>query len=187
MTKDAENVNSVIERVLISEEQIKARVTEIGAQISEEYHGREPLMLCILSGSFMFASDLMRAITIPVGISFIYASSYGEGSESSGNVDIRTGKGGLDVKDRDIIIVEDIVDTGRTLTAVKKYLFENGAKSVEICSFLDKPARRVFPLDVKYMCFDIPNEFVVGYGLDYAYKYRQLPFVGVLKPEIYTK
>lgn len=185
--KDFENVNSVIERVLLTEEQIRDKVTEIGARISDEYKGREPLMLCILSGSFMFASDLMRAITIPVGISFIYASSYGDASVSSGEVDIRTGKGGLDVSGRDVIIVEDIVDTGRTLTAVKKYLEDKGAKSVEICTFLDKPERRVFPLDVKYMCFDIPNEFVVGYGLDYAYKYRQLPFVGVLKPEIYTK
>ncbi len=185
--EEFKNVNSVIERVLITEDEIKAKVTEIGAKISDEYRGREPLMLCILSGSFMFASDLMRAITIPVGISFIYASSYGDSSISSGDVDIRTGKGGLDVRDRDVIIVEDIVDTGRTLTAVKKYLADKGAKSVEICSFLDKPERRVFPLEVKYMCFDIPNEFVVGYGLDYAYKYRQLPFVGVLKPEIYTK
>ncbi len=181
-----DNVNDVIERVLVSEEQIKSKVSEIGAQISRDYLGREPLLVPVLSGSFIFASDLIRSITIPVGISFIYASSYGEGSESSGSVDIRTGKGGLDVKGRDVILVEDIVDTGRTLTAVKEFMMENGARSVEICTFLDKPSRRIFPLKVKYMCFDIPNEFVVGYGLDYAYKYRQLPFVGVLKPELYN-
>lgn len=184
MTNDT-SVSEVIDRVLISEEEIKEKVKEIGAKISEDYKGREPLMLSVLSGSFMFASDLMRAITIPVGISFIYASSYGEGTQSLGKVDIKTGKGGLDVEGRDIIVVEDIVDTGRTLSAVKEYLIANGAKSVEICSFLDKPSRRLFPLEVKYMCFDIPNEFVVGYGLDYAYKYRQLPYVGVLKPEVY--
>ncbi len=181
------NVSDVVSRVLISEEEIKARVKEVGRKISEDYDGREPLIVAVLSGSFIFASDLIRAITIPVGISFIYASSYGDSAESSGKVDIRTGKGGLDVKDRDIIVVEDIVDTGRTLTAVKAFLKEGGAKSVEICTFLDKPSRRVVPLDVKYMCFDIPNEFVVGYGLDYAYKYRQLPYVGVLKREVYEK
>lgn len=181
------SINDVISQVLISEEEIKARVTEIGAKISEDYEGREPLIIAVLSGSFMFASDLMRALTIPVGISFIYASSYADGTESTGKVDIKTGKGGLDVKGRDVIVVEDIVDTGRTLTAVRQFLIDCGAKSVEICTFLDKPSRRILPLDVKYMCFDIPNEFVVGYGLDYAYKYRQLPFVGVLKPEVYEK
>ncbi len=182
-----EDINSVVDRVLISEEEIRRKVAEVGARISRDYAGKEPLIVAVLSGSFIFASDLVRAITIPVGISFIYASSYGEGSESTGRVDIRTGKGGLDAEGRDVIIVEDIVDTGRTLSAVRDFLIEKGAKSVEICTFLDKPARRVVPVDVRYMCFDIPNEFVVGYGLDYAYKYRQLPFVGVLKPEVYEE
>lgn len=186
MTQE-KNLEDVIDRVLIPEEEIKAKVREIGAKISEDYMGKDPLIISVLSGSFIFASDLIRAITIPVGISFIYASSYGEGTQSTGRVDIKTGKGGLDVDGRDVIIVEDIVDTGRTLTAVKEYLMNSGAKSVEICTFLDKPSRRVFPLEVKYMCFDIPNEFVVGYGLDYAYKYRQLPYVGVLKPEVYER
>lgn len=181
------NVKDVIEKVLISEEEIKAKVTEIGERISKDYEGREPLIVAVLSGSFIFASDLIRSVSIPVGISFIYASSYGEGTASTGKVEIKTGKGGLDVEGRDVIIVEDIVDTGRTLSAVKEYIMEKGAASVEICSFLDKPSRRIVPIDVKYMCFDIPNEFVVGYGLDYAYKYRQLPFVGVLKPEVYEK
>ncbi len=112
------HLHSVIDRVLISEEEIKNKVSEIGARISEDYKGKEPLIVAVLSGSFMFASDLVRAITIPVGISFIYASSYGEGSVTSGNVDIRTGKGGLDVEGRDVILVEDIVGTGHTLTAV---------------------------------------------------------------------
>ena len=179
-------INS-IGQVLITEEEIKARVTEIGDQISRDYADKEPLIVAVLSGSFIFASDLVRALSIPVDISFIYASSYGDSSESSGHVDIKTGKGGLDAEGRDIIIVEDIVDTGRTLTAVKQFLLDKGANTVEICTFLDKPSRRVVPIEAKYMCFDIPNEFVVGYGLDYAYKYRQLPFVGILKPEIYEK
>lgn len=181
------DINNSIGKVLISEDEIKARVAEIGGRISRDYADKELLIVAVLSGSFIFASDLVRSLTIPVDISFIYASSYADGSESSGNVDIRTGKGGLDAEGRDIIIVEDIVDTGRTLAAVKSFLFEKGAASVEICTFLDKPSRRVVPVEVKYMCFDIPNEFVVGYGLDYAYKYRQLPFVGILKPEIYEK
>lgn len=181
------NVLELIEKVLISEEEIKERVSQIGKRISEDYAGREPLIVAVLSGSFIFASDLVRAVSIPIGISFIYASSYDDATTSSGKVDIKTGKGGLDVEGRDVIIVEDIVDTGRTLNAVKEYIMGKGAKTVEICTFLDKPSRRVLPVDVKYMCFDIPNEFVVGYGLDYAYKYRQLPFVGVLKPEVYEK
>lgn len=179
------NVIDVIDKILVSEEEIKVKVTEIGRRISEDYAGREPLIVPVLSGSFIFASDLVRAISIPVSISFIYASSYGDATTSSGKVDIKTGKDGLEVEGRDVILVEDIVDTGRTLSSVKEYILEKGANSVEICTFLDKPSRRVFPVDVKYMCFDIPNEFVVGYGLDYAYKYRQLPFVGVLKPEVY--
>lgn len=182
-----DNVNNVISHILISEAEIKAKVAEIGARINEDYAGKEPLLVVVLNGSFMFASDLIRTLTVPVGITFIYASSYGEGSESGGSVDIRTGKGELNVEGRDVIIIEDIVDSGRTMDAVKRVMLDKGAKSVEICTFLDKPSRRVVPVDAKYMCFDIPNEFVVGYGLDYAYKYRQLPFVGVLKREVYEK
>lgn len=179
-----ENINKPIEKVLISEEQIKTRIDEMAKEIDRDYKGREPLMLSVLSGSFMFASDLMRAVSIPVGISFIFAASYGTGTVSSGNVEIHTGKG-FDPKGRDIIIVEDIVDSGRTLSKIKKYLLECGAKSVELCTFLDKPSRRVVDIDVKYTGFEVPDEFVVGYGLDFNYKYRQYPFVGVLKSEYY--
>ncbi len=179
-----ENINKPIEKVLISEEQIKNRIEEMAKEIDRDYKGREPLMLSVLSGSFMFASDLMRAVSIPVGISFIFAASYGAGTISSGNVDIHTGKG-FDPKGRDIIIVEDIVDSGRTLSKIKEYLLESGAKSVELCTFLDKPSRRVVDIDVKYTGFEVPDEFVVGYGLDFNYKYRQYPFVGVLKREYY--
>ena len=179
-----DNINRPIEKVLISEEQIKRRIDEMAKEIDRDYKGREPLMLSVLSGSFMFASDLMRAVSIPVRISFIFAASYGTGTVSSGNVDIHTGKG-FDPAGRDIIIVEDIVDSGRTLSKIKEYLLECGAKSVELCTFLDKPSRRVVDIDVKYIGFEVPDEFVVGYGLDFNYKYRQYPFVGVLKREYY--
>ena len=178
------NINDPVGRVLITEEQIKKRIGEMAEQIGEDYAGREPLMLSVLSGSFMFAADMMRAVKIRVCISFIYASSYGEETVSGGEVEIRSGKG-FDPKGRDIIIVEDIIDTGRTLSRIREYLFEQGAKSVEICTFLDKPSRRIVNIEAKYTGFEIPDEFVIGYGLDYAYKYRQYPFVGVLKPEYY--
>ena len=141
-------------------------------------------MLSVLSGSFMFASDLMRAVSIPVGISFIFATSYGNSTVSCGSVEIHTGKG-FDPVDKDIIIVEDIIDSGRTLSKIKEFLLEKGAKSVEICTFLDKPSRRVVDITAKYTGFEVPDEFVVGYGLDFDYKYRQYPFVGVLKKEFY--
>lgn len=179
-----DNINKPIEKVLITEQQIKDRIAEMAKEIDRDYKGTEPLMLSVLSGSFMFASDLMRAVSIPVGISFIFAASYGEGTVSSGNVEIHTGKG-FDPVGKDIIIVEDIVDSGRTLSKIKNYLLENGAKSVELCTFLDKPSRRVVDIDVKYTGFEVPDEFVVGYGLDFNYKYRQYPFVGVLKSEYY--
>lgn len=177
-------INKPIDRVLISEEQIKKRINEMAKEIDNDYKGKEPLMLSVLSGSFIFAADLMRAVSIPVGISFIFAASYGSGTTSSGNVEIHTGKG-FDPVGKDIIIVEDIVDSGRTLSKIKAYLLEQGAKSVELCTFLDKPSRRVVNVDVKYTGFEIPDEFVIGYGLDFDYKYRQYPFVGVLKKEYY--
>lgn len=178
------NINEPIEKVLISEEQIMTRINQMAKEIDNDYKGREPLMLSVLSGSFMFASDLMRAVSIPVGISFIFATSYGSGTTSSGNVEIHPGKG-FDPVGKDIIIVEDIVDSGRTLSRIKQSLIEQGAKSVELCTFLDKPSRRVVDIDVKYTGFEVPDEFVVGYGLDFNYKYRQYPFVGVLKKEYY--
>lgn len=178
------NINDPIEKILITEEEIMARISQMAKEIDNDYRGKEPLMLSVLSGSFMFASDLMRAVSIPVGISFIFAASYGSGTTSSGNVEIHTGKG-FDPVGKDIIIVEDIVDSGRTLSKIKDYLIQQGAKSVELCTFLDKPSRRVVDIDVKYTGFEVPDEFVVGYGLDFDYKYRQYPFVGVLKKEYY--
>lgn len=179
------DINSVIEEVLVSEEQIQKRVKELGKEISADYAGKEVCVLAVLTGSFMFAADIIRALSVPARVMCVFASSY-EGTESVGKVDIIKGKG-FAVKDKDILIVEDIVDTGRTLTAVKQILLDEGAKSVEICTFLDKPERRVVELKPKYIGFNIPNKFAVGYGLDYDHRFRQFPFVGVLKPEIYEK
>lgn len=178
------NINDPVEKVLVSEEQIKECVKRLASEIDKDYESKEPLMVSVLSGSFMFVADLMRAVTIPAEISFIFASSYGSGTSSTGSVDIHAGKG-FEPKGRDIIIVEDIIDSGRTLKRLKEYLLEVGANSVEICTFLDKPSRRVVDVDVKYTGFEVPDEFVIGYGLDFDYKYRQYPFVGVLKKEYY--
>lgn len=178
------NINDPIEKVLVSEEEITSKIKEMAAAIDEDYRDKEPLMLSVLTGSFMFAADLMRAVSIPVGISFIFASSYGSDTVSSGDVKIHAGKG-FDPVGKDIIIVEDIVDSGRTLKKIKEYLLNEGAKSVEVCTFLNKPSRRIVDIDVKYVGFEVPDEFVIGYGLDFDYKYRQYPFVGVLKREYY--
>lgn len=185
MENKRHDITQVIEEILVTEEQITARVKELGEEISRDYEGKEVCVLTVLTGSFMFAADIIRVLTVPARVMCVFASSY-EGTESVGKVDIIKGKG-FNVKDKDILIVEDIVDTGRTLSAVTQILLEEGAKSVEVCTFLDKPERRVVDLTPKYIGFDIPNKFAVGYGLDYDHRYRQFPFVGVLKPEIYEK
>ena len=173
-----------IKKVLISKEMIKSRVTELAEEISRDYQGKEIMFVSVLTGSFIFAADLIREIKVPVNMSFLFASSYGSGVVSKGEVEIHTGKG-FDPVDKDIIIVEDIIDSGRTLDKLKSILENQGARSVEICTFLDKPSRRVVDIKAKYTGFEVPDEFVVGYGLDFDYKYRQYPFVGVLKNEYY--
>ncbi len=178
------DIKDPVEKVLVSEDEIKECVARLANAIDKDYEGKEPLMVSVLSGSFMFVADLMRAVSVPMEISFLFATSYGSGVVSTGNVEIHAGKG-FEPKGRDIIIVEDIVDSGRTLKRIKEYLIECGANSVEICTFLDKPSRRVVDVDVKYTGFVVPDEFVIGYGLDFNYKYRQYPFVGVLKKEYY--
>ena len=178
------NINTPIEKILFTEEQIIERVKELACKISEDYKDKEPLLLAVLNGSFMFVADLMREMKIPVSINFIYATSYGQSTVSGGNVQINEVKG-FDPHGKDIILVEDIIDTGRTLSKIRERLYQNGANSIEICTFLDKPERRVVDISAKYTGFEVPDEFVVGYGLDFAYKYRQFPFLGVLKPEYY--
>lgn len=177
-------INDPVEKILLSSDEISKRVSEMAKEIDVDYKGKEPLLLAVLNGSFMFASDLMRALTIPANIAFVFASSYGSGTTSSGDVEIHSVKG-FDPKGRDIIIIEDIIDTGRTLKKMKQYLQDSGANSVELCTFLNKPSRRTVALDAKYIGFDVPDEFVIGYGLDFDSKYRQYPFVGVLKREYY--
>lgn len=174
-----------IERVLFTEEEIRDKVRELGERISRDYAGRDLMLLCVLKGAFVFASDLLRAITIPCGINFMAVSSYGMAT-SSGSVQI-TKDLDLPVDGKEIIIAEDIVDSGKTLTYIMQYLKSKNAKSVDICALFDKPDRRQVEVDVKYIGYTIPDEFVVGYGLDFAERFRNLPYLGVLKRSVYEK
>ena len=173
-----------IERVLISEEVLQKRVRELGAQISADYAGKEPLLVSILRGSFIFMADLCRAIQLPCTLDFMSVSSYGKGTTSSGQVQI-TKDLSEDITGRHVIVVEDILDSGNTLSYLLKILENRHPASIRLCTLLDKPERRVKPVEVHYTGFSIPDAFVVGYGLDYAERYRNLPYIGVLKPEVY--
>lgn len=179
-------MNKDIERILHSEEELKAAVKRIGAQITEDYAGKAPLLVGILKGSVVFMADLMREIELNCDIDFMVAKSYGNAAVSSGNVRILKDLD-TDITNRDIIIIEDILDSARTLYSVRNYLMQKNPASIKICTLLDKKVERAFDLKADYKCFDIENEFVVGYGLDYAEKYRTLPYVGVLKREVYEK
>ena len=171
--------------VLISEEALHRRIAELGAQISADYAGKNPLLVCVLKGGFVFLADLTRALSIPHGVDFMAVSSYGNATESSGVVRILKDLDS-DITGRHMLIVEDIIDTGQTLTYLLENLRVRGPASLRICTLLSKPSRREVQLDIDYVGFEIANEFVIGYGLDYAENYRNLPFVGVLKPEVYT-
>lgn len=167
-------------RVLIPEEEVDKKISEIGAQISKDYAGKEVHLICVLKGGVFFMCELAKRITVPVSMDFMSVSSYGDDTKSSGVVRI--------VKDLDeslqgkeVIIVEDIVDSGRTLAYLKELLMDRGPRDIKICTLLDKPSRRVKAVHVDYTCFRIPDEFVVGYGLDYAQKYRNLPYIGVVE------
>jgi len=175
-----------LEKVLISAEEIREAVKKLGERISRDYRGREPVFICILKGAAVFFSDLMREVALPLTTDFMAISSYGSSTKTSGVVRILKDLD-HDVLDKDVLVVEDIVDSGLTLSYIKKILLERGARTVRLATLLDKPVRRRTELEVDYACFNIPNEFVVGYGLDYQEKYRNLPFVGVLHPRIYTE
>jgi len=175
-----------IQEILYSEEQIQEKVAELGAMISNDYEGRNPLVICVLKGAFVFMADIVKRITIPMEIDFMAVSSYGSGSTSSGVVKIVKDLD-ISVEGRDVVIVEDIIDSGLTLSYVIDILERRNALSVAVVALFDKPARRTVELEPEYKGFVIPDAFVVGYGLDYAEGYRNLPFIGILKPEIYTK
>ena len=167
-------------RVLLSEEEVDARIQAIGEQISRDYAGKQVHLICVLKGGSFFLCELAKRITVPVSLDFMAVSSYGSGTQSGGVVKIIKD---LDdpVKDKDVIVVEDIVDSGRTLSYLLEMLWGRGPRSLHLCTLLDKPDRRVVEVKVDYTGFEIPDEFVVGYGLDYDQKYRNLPYIGVVK------
>ena len=173
-----------MKHILLTREEIAKRVLELGRTISEDYKDKEPLMICILKGSVIFYADLVRAIETPVRFEFMTASSYGSATVSSGEVKIISELDGK-IKDRHVILVEDIIDSGRTIAYIKNDMLKKGVKSLKVCALLDKPDRRVSDVSADYVGFTIPDEFVVGYGLDFDQKYRNFPDVGVLKPEMY--
>lgn len=173
-----------IQEVLFSEEQLKARVAEIARQIEADYADKEIMLISVLRGSFIFMADLCRAIQLPCTLDFMSVSSYGKGTTSSGQVQI-TKDLSEDITGRHVIVVEDILDSGNTLSYLLKILENRHPASIRLCTLLDKPERRVKPVEVHYTGFSIPDAFVVGYGLDYAERYRNLPYIGVLKPEVY--
>ena len=168
--------------VYLSEEKIKARIKEMGAQITKEYDGEELHIICVLNGAFMFMADLVREIKLPVILDFISASSYGDGTTSSGELKIKMDLA-KDVKGKHVLLVEDIVDTGLTMKVLRKNIEERDAKSVKLASFLFKPARLEHETKIDYLGFEIEDHFVIGYGLDFAGKYRELPYVGIYNPE----
>lgn len=172
--------------ILLSEEDIKKRVAELGAQISKDYEGKEPIFVGVLKGSFIFMADLMRSVTVQSSVDFMAVSSYGNKSVTTGAVKINKDLS-QDIENRDVIIVEDILDSGITLSYLMQYLQARNPASIRIATLLDKPARREKPITADYAGFVVPDEFVVGYGLDYCQQYRNMPYIGVLKPEVYSK
>ena len=174
-----------VEQILYTEEELRSRVKELGCQITADYAGREPLLISVLRGSYIFMADLTRAINLPIAVDFMSVSSYGAGSVSSGQVEIKKDLSDS-IEGRDLIIVEDILDSGNTLYYLMDVLRARKPASIRICTLMDKPERRAKPIKADYVGFTIPDAFIVGYGLDYAEKYRNLPYVGVLKPSVYN-
>ena len=174
-----------IERILLPQAQIHQRVAELGAEIDRDYAGKEPLLVSVLRGSFIFMADLVRSITLPCTVDFMAVSSYGKGTSSSGQVKIVKDLS-ESIEGKELLVVEDILDSGNTLYYLLQLLQARHPASVRLCTLLDKPSRRVKPVKVDYTGFSIPDEFVVGYGLDYAERYRNLPYIGVLRPSVYA-
>lgn len=172
-------------QVLYTEEEIAGRIREMGATMYEDLRGKDPLFVSVLRGAFVFMADIVRACQVKCDVEFIAVSSYENATSSSGAVKI-THDIQQDISGRHLVVIEDILDSGNTLNFLKQYFLTKGAASVTICTLLDKPARRTKAITADYVGFQVPDEFVVGYGLDYAQKYRNLPYIGVLKPEVYS-
>ena len=170
-----------LQSILITQSQIHARVLQLGRRISDDYQGREPVLVCVLKGAVVFFTDLMRALSIPVSCEFIQLTSYGDGTRSSGRVKVVQGLSEA-LHGTDVLIVEDIIDTGHTLNFLVDQVRGLQPASVKVCSLLDKRARRVVEATIDYIGFEIPDAFVVGYGLDYAQRYRNLPYIAILDP-----
>ena len=180
------NMDQDILKVLYSEEQLRTRVQEMGDELYERLKDKSPLFLGVLKGSFIFMADIVRACQLKSDIEFIAVSSYQNATTSSGVVQI-TRDLQQDITGRDIVVIEDILDSGNTLYFLKNYFMTKGAASVTVVTLLDKPSRRTKPIAADLAGFEVPDEFVVGYGLDYAQKYRNMPYIGVLKPEVYSE
>lgn len=180
-----ERIHSDVEYVMLQAEEIEKRVKELAAQMDKLYEGRKPVVVCILKGSVLFFTDLIRNMKSDVELDFMAVSSYGKGTKSSG--ELKIGKDlSIDIQGRDVLIVEDIIDSGNTLYHLKKMLITRQPASLNVITLLDKPERREMPMEPDYTGFVIEDQFVIGYGLDYAEKYRNLPYVGVLKPCVYS-
>jgi hypoxanthine phosphoribosyltransferase len=177
------SLHADVEEILISADAIDARVAELGTQLSADYAGRDPVLISVLKGSLVFLADLMRAMDLPSSIDLMEVSSYA-GTETSGQVRILKDLS-KPIEGRDVIVVEDIIDTGLTLNYLLGYLADRQPASIKICCLLDKPARRLAEISIDYRGFTIPDRFVIGYGLDYEERYRNLPYIGVLKPSVY--
>ena len=180
-----DNMKEDVLRVLLSEDEIREKVRELGGKITADYKNSNLMLVTVLKGAVVFLADLMRQIDVPAEIDFMVVSSYGSGVKSSGVVKIVKD---LDVPlaGKDILIVEDILDSGLTLSYIKELLESRGPRSIRIATLLDKPSRRKVDLQADYIGFSVPDEFVIGYGLDYDEKYRNLPYLGILKPEVYS-
>ena len=175
-----------IERILFTKEEIAEKVKDLANQIKREYSDKNPLILCILKGSLIFTSDLMRELDFPCEVDFMQVSSYGAGAETTGKLAVKKDLS-ANITGRHIIVVEDILDSGVTLSNLIPELLKRGASSIKLCVLLNKPERRIVEVKADYIGYDIENEFVVGYGLDYDEKYRNLPYIGILKREVYEK
>lgn len=174
-----------IEKILVSEKEIEGFVNTLAKQIEKDYNGKEFVMIGLLKGSISFMVDIMKKVNLDFAIDFMVASSYGSATESSGNVEIKKDVS-MPIANKDILIIEDIIDSGNTLSFIVKYLLSKGANSVKICTLFDKPLRRKVDIKPDYSGMIVPDEFIVGYGLDYDEKYRNLPYVGILKRSVYS-